>query len=261
MKKIRLIFTLLVFSFLWFGCGPSTNTTSSNSADSAEYSLRGNWILKEILDSVQLGHTIYMPQNSLFTEVRIGDDRDSFHFDNGDLESWKSFAKKIGRNTYSVPDLCAFPHSAFYFTQTEMHFYDSAAGKEHRYIRIDSSWSDSTHANFELFGLINKVLFQGKYSILGSIQANDIEFTAKQDVSNHPEWASYEFFLNGDMASMSEEPLLSFERKKGKSQLYIYQHHGDTLFLFAAKNTECKDCKPFYERGKELKRLLRLTHP
>lgn len=228
---------------------PTDNHKSAVDSSSQDLSIRGNWIQLDILDSLGAGHKIYMPNNLTFSELRIAENPDSFYFDNGDLEEFSAKAIKQGANQYYVKDLCAFPHSAFYFSEGMMEYYDSAANKLHRYIKVDNTWSDSTHDMFELFGIINHTLFAGKYTIKEA-KNSEVKFTQNQKIQGWNDFDSYEFGLNGDIASMSEEPLLIIHDTKGKNHVFCYTLEAEVLKLYQAINTECKDCKPFYERGK-----------
>jgi hypothetical protein len=57
---------------------------------------------------------------------------------------------------------------------------------------------------------------------------------------------------------MSEDNLMEWTNPKTKkTKLTIWEFKGDTLKIYSTINTECKDCKPFYERGVIWKLLLK----
>jgi hypothetical protein len=220
----------------------------------------GHWLLESILNHVSQTKTIVGFKQFMFTEIIIDKKADSLILVNGDMEFWKTSFDSISLTEASVKDLTHMPHSNLYVNQeNKLFYYDSAAKKTFTYIQAENN--PIVKANTDLPALkyaINKMLFEGEYADASNNYG--VKFTALNEITGIDGYQNYQTFINNDMAAMSENDLMELNSiGKKQSKLLIWQMKSDTLLLFEANNTECKTCKPFYEKGSVWKKLIRKT--
>jgi hypothetical protein len=214
----------------------------------------GNWVLSSLIDSVERTHSLKRLPQFIFSEMLIPATGKTITFINGDMSVWTSPYTVSKAKTLDAPGMMKIPHSALFIdANNHLCYFDSALQQRVIYSRVspDVKRNPAGYAQFEL---INKMLFEGKYESLPA--KNTVEFAEGQKVKGWNDFDRYEFYINSDMASTSEENLISMEGNK-KLALFIYRFRGDTLKLFEAKNTECAECKPFYVRGKLVMQLVK----
>lgn len=255
MKKITHYIIAFVVT-IFVSCGNEAPKEEVKTVEPPQ--IYGHWLLESVLNHVHKTKTIHGFDQFLCSEIIIDKNADSIILVNGDVEFWKSKFDSISLTEAAVLDLSHMPHSNLFVSKDDkLFYYDSAAKKTFTYIRAINN--PIVKVNTDLPALkyaINKHVFEGEFTDLTNNYG--VKFTAMNEVNGIDGYQSYQTFINNDKASMSENDLMEISNITTKeSKLLIWEAKGDTLHLYEAMNTECKTCKPFYEKGKQWKTLLR----
>jgi hypothetical protein len=150
------------------------------------------------------------------------------------------------------------PHSNLYLTpENKLMYYDSAAKKTFYFIKTLNN--PVVKANLHLPAMkyeINKRLFE--HTFIDTETKKKISFSAFNEVKGDREFNAYQTFINDETADKSEGNIMEFSNPKTKkNKITIWLFKQDTLKIYTSINTECKECKPFYERGVIWKTLVK----
>jgi hypothetical protein len=235
-------------------CSNNTPTQLQNEKPT----IYGNWLLASLLNYVDSTQSILGHKQFFCSEIIIDKNSDSVTIVNGDYEYWKTKYDSISETEISLQHLSHMPHSNLFLTDdNRLLYYDSAAQKTFYFIKAINNPIVKTNSDLPAMKYeINKRLFEHTFI---DVETNkSISFTALNEVKNEKEFTHYQTFINNDKANMSEDNLMEWTNPKTKlTKLTIWKFYGDTLKIYSTINTECKDCKPFYERGVIWKSLLK----
>ncbi|MES2655391.1 MAG: hypothetical protein V4620_07375 [Bacteroidota bacterium] len=255
MKKITHWIIAFVVS-IFVSCGNEAPKEQAKTVEPPQ--IYGHWLLESVLNHVYKTKNIHGFDQFLCSEIIIDKNADSIILVNGDVEFWKSGFDSISLTEIAVEGLSHMPHSNLFVSKDDkLFYYDSAAKKTFTYVRAINN--PIVKVNSDLPALkyaINKHLFEGEFTDLANNYG--VKFTAMNEINGIDGYQSYQTFINNDKASMSENDLMEISNITTKeSKLLIWEAKGDTIQLYEAMNTECKTCKPFYEKGKQWKTFLR----
>jgi hypothetical protein len=218
----------------------------------------GHWLLASLINYADSAKSILGHKQFFCTEIIISQNSDSVTIVNGDYEYWKTKCDSISETEMALEHLSHMPHSnLFLIAENKLTYYDSAAGKPFYFIKVPNN--PIVKVNMDLPAIkyqINKNLFEHQFTDLETNKS--VSFTGFNDAKGFKEFTNYQTFINNDRALMSDGNLMEFSHKKTKAfKLTIWEFKKDTLKIYTTFNTECKDCKPFYEKGVIWKTLLK----
>jgi hypothetical protein len=251
-KYINIISILLVLTVQ--SCG--NNNVPKTEAIKPE--IYGNWLLESLLNYTDSAKSIIGHKQFFCSEIIIKPHSDSVTIVNGDYEYWNTKSDSISETEISLHHLSHMPHSNLYLTpENKLMYYDSAAKKTFYFIKTLNN--PVVKANLHLPAMkyeINKRLFEHTFI---DIETNKkISFSAFNEVKGDREFKAYQTFINDETADRSEGNIMEFSNPKTKkNKITIWLFKQDTLKIYTSINTECKECKPFYERGVIWKTLVK----
>lgn len=252
-KKIGIfkIITILLLA----SCGNNKKVEEQTKPD-----IYGHWLLESLLNHADSAKSILGHKQFFCSEIIISKNSDSVTIVNGDYEYWKTKSDSISPTEISLAHLSHMPHSNLYLIDNnKLMYYDSAARKPFYYIKSKTEVSDSVNIDFPMMkSEITQRLFTGNFVDLKLNKK--VKFLPNYKTKGLLEYADYEIFINNETADQSESNLLLLKANKNKKvekKFLIWQFQADTLKLFTTINTECKECKPFYEKGVIWKTLLK----
>lgn len=218
----------------------------------------GHWLLESLLNYADSTKSILGHKQFFCSEIIITPKSDSVTIVNGDFEYWKTKCDSISEKEMALEHLSHMPHSNLFLTaDNKLTYYDSAAGKPFYFIKVPNN--PIVKVNIDLPAIkyqINKNLFEHQFTDLETNKT--VSFTGFNEVKGFKEFTNYQTFINNDYSGMSEDNLMEFTHLKNKAKkLTIWKFSQDTLKLYTTINTECKECKPFYEKGVIWKTLLK----
>lgn len=252
-KKISILQTITIL--LLFSCGQNKKEIEQPKAN-----IYGHWLLESLLHYADSAKSILGHKQFFCSEIIITPNNDSVTIVNGDYEYWKTKSDSISETEISLEHLSHMPHSNLYLVENnKLMYYDSAAKKPFYYIKSNISSPSVFNIDFPVMkSEIIKKLFVGEFV---DIEANkSVKFLANNQIKGFSEYVDYQVFINNEIADKSESNLMLLESKKKnkvKKNLFIWQFSADTLKLYTTINTECKECKPFYEKGVIWKTLIK----
>lgn len=254
MQRKNILFVLIVFGLLSIKCG-NNNTPK---LEAVKLEIYGNWLLESLLIHADSTKSILGHKQFFCSEIIIAKNSDSVTIVNGDLEFWNTKCDSISQTEMAITHLSYMPHSNLYLTDNDkLFYYDSAAQKAFYFIRAVNN--PIAKPNFNLTAMkyeLNKHLFAHNFIDLETNKP--LTFSPLNIIKGNKEFTNYQTFINNDMANMSEDNLMEWSNlKTKKTKLIIWKFSADTLKLFTTINTECKDCKPFYEQGVLWKTLVK----
>jgi len=210
----------------------------------------GSWMLEDILLHVDSSKSILGHKQFFCSEIVISGNTDSAIIINGDKESWKIKVDSINENEISMKLLSAMPYSNLYLLANgKLFYYDSAAKKSFYFIKNKNNPVSSSSIRFSALKYeINKKLFEHNFTDVNT--KTNIYFNAFNAVNGIEGFTNYETFINHPKTRLSDDNLMELSNPKtNKKELFIWKFEKDTLNLYFTQNFECKECKPFYERG------------
>jgi hypothetical protein len=254
MQRKNITIIAIFFVLIFQSCG-------NNNAPNTEIikpDIYGNWLLESLLNYTDSTKSIIGHKQFFCSEIIIKKHSDSVTIVNGDYEYWNTKSDSISETEICLHHLSHMPHSNLYLTpENKLMYYDSAAKKTFYFIKAVNN--PIVKANLQLPAMkyeINKRLFEHNFIDLET--KKKISFSALNEVIGDKEYKTYQTFINDETADKSEGNIMEFSNpktKKNKITLWLFKQ--DTLKIYTSINTECKECKPFYERGVIWKTLVK----
>ena len=254
MKRKNINIFAVLFVIIIQGCG----NNNAPKTEGIKPEIYGNWLLESLLNYTDSTKNIIGHKQFFCSEIIIKPHSDSVTIVNGDYEYWNTKCDSISETEISLQHLSHMPHSNLYLTpENKLMYYDSAAKKTFYFIKAINN--PIVKANVHLPAMkyeINKRLFEHTFIDLET--KKKISFSALNEVKGDKEYKTYQTFINDETADKSEENLMELSNPKTKkNKITIWEFKQDTLKIYTSINTECKECKPFYERGVIWKTLVK----
>lgn len=255
MKLKYLFLHLIAFYFVIINC----NNNNTKKVNTEKQNIYGTWLLESLLNYVDSTKKILGHKQFFCSEITINKNSDSAIIVNGDFEFWKTKYDSISETEISLRHLSHMPHSNLYLTEeNKLIYYDSAAKKTFYFIKAINN--PIVKPNLDLPAMkyeINNNLFSHTFIDLET--KKKISFSGLNEVKGDKEFSNYQTYINNEIADMSEDNIMNwYNLKTKKSKLTIWEIKADTLKIYTTFNTECDECKPFYERGVIWKTLLKI---
>lgn len=245
MQKIIIVVLVIISVVLFQSC-----TNNNLKTETQKPEIYGNWLLESFLTHIDEAKSITGAKQFFCTEIIIKKNADSVTIVNGDYEYWNTKCDSISETEMALEHLSHMPHSNLYLTlENKLMYYDSAAKKTFYFIKAENNPIVKTNLHLPAMKFeVNKRLFEHTFVDLETNKK--LSFNAFNEVKGEKEFSTYQTFLNNEMADKSEGNLMEFSNfKTKKTKLTIWEFKKDTLKIYTTINTECKECKPFYERG------------
>ena len=246
MQRKILFMVVIVFVVIAQSC----NNANEPKNEEIKPEIYGNWLLESLLNYTDSAKSILGHKQFFCSEIIIKPHSDSVTIVNGDYEYWNTKCDSISETEISLHHLSHMPHSNLYLLpENKLMYYDSAAKKTFYYIKAVNNPIVKTNLHLPAMKYeINKRLFEKTFIDIET--KKKISFSALNEVKGDKEYKTYQTFINNEIADKSEENLMEFGNPKTKkTKLTIWEFKHDTLKIYTTINTECKECKPFYERG------------
>lgn len=254
MKINQFVLLTLITILLIVGC--SNNKAVNNHTENQ--TIYGTWLLESLLNYVDSTKKILGHKQFFCSEIIINKNTDSVTIVNGDYEYWRTKFDSISETEISLRHLSHMPHSNLFLTkENKLIYYDSAAKKTFYFIKAINNPVVKTNLDLPAMKYeINKKLFSHVFTDLET--KKKISFNALNEVKGDKEYTNYQTYINNEISDMSEDNIMEwYNPKTKKHKLTIWEIKQDTLKIFTSFNTECDECKPFYEKGVIWKTLLR----